>query len=62
MEKDLIILCTAVTRPGAFAADKQRLNVALTRGRHHLLLIGHEQALQVGCSCCLRCMGQSWSM
>ena len=47
MEKDLIILCTAVTRPGAFAADKQRLNVALTRGRHHLLLIGHGPALQV---------------
>ena len=39
-------MSTAVTHPGPFAADRQRLNVALTRARHHLLLIGHGPALQ----------------
>lgn len=47
MEKDVIILTTAITKPTAFAADSQRLNVALTRARHHLMLIGCDPALQV---------------
>ncbi|KAK9800288.1 hypothetical protein WJX73_004434 [Symbiochloris irregularis] len=46
MEKDIIVLTTAVTRPSAFAADAQRLNVALTRAKHHLILIGCDPALQ----------------
>lgn len=40
MEKAVIILSTAVTRPGAFASDAQRLNVALTRARQHLFIVG----------------------
>jgi hypothetical protein len=32
-------------QPGDFASDAQRLNVALTRGRNHLLLVGYGPAL-----------------
>ena len=46
MEKDLMVMSTAVTCPGPFAADRQRLNVALTRARHHLLVVGHAPVLQ----------------
>lgn len=47
MEKDVIILSTVITRNNAsFASDAQRLNVALTRARHHLLLAGHAGAVQ----------------
>jgi superfamily I DNA and/or RNA helicase len=45
-ERDVIVLTTAVTRPGAFAADAARLNVALTRARHNLVLVGCAPALQ----------------
>ena len=40
MEKECIILSITVTRPGPFASDAQRLNVALTRARRHLLIVG----------------------
>jgi len=40
MEKEVIILTTTVSRPGNFAGDSQRLNVALTRGMHHLIIVG----------------------
>lgn len=61
MEKDVIILTTAITRQTTFAADAQRLNVALTRARHHLVLIGCAPILQVGphfkcCLCFLLCI------
>ncbi len=46
LEKDVIILSTVVTRPGPFASDARRLCTALTRVRHHLILIGHAAALQ----------------
>ena len=39
LEKPIIILSTAVTRVGAFVADPNRLNVALTRAKHHLILV-----------------------
>lgn len=55
MEKDVIVLTTAITRPTAFAADGQRLNVALTRARHHLLLVGCGPALQVVPFACCGC-------
>jgi len=45
MEKEVIILSTAVTRPGAFASDARRLNVALTRARRHLFIVGAAPAL-----------------
>lgn len=40
MEKEVIILSITVTRPGPFASDAQRLNVALTRARRHLIIAG----------------------
>ncbi|CAD7702262.1 unnamed protein product [Ostreobium quekettii] len=46
MEKDVIILTTSVTSPGPFCSDNRRLNVALTRARHHLVLVGHVPALR----------------
>ena len=46
LEKDVIVLSTAVTRASAFASDARRLNVALTRARHHLLVVGHSGTLQ----------------
>ena len=45
-EREVIVLSTAVTRPGAFAADACRLNVALTRARCNLLVVGCAPALQ----------------
>ena len=40
MEKAVIVLSTAVTRAGAFASDARRLNVALTRAKRHLIIVG----------------------
>lgn len=40
MEKDVIVLAITVTRPGPFASDNHRLNVALTRARRHLVVVG----------------------
>ena len=34
----MIILATTVSRPGPFCSDAQRLNVALTRARRHLIV------------------------
>ena len=44
-EKDVIILSTVVARASPFAGDAARLCVALTRGRHHLVVVGHPGAL-----------------
>jgi superfamily I DNA and/or RNA helicase len=44
-EKDVILLSTVVTRPSPFSGDAARLCVALTRGRHHLVVVGHPAAL-----------------
>ena len=45
MEKDIILLATTITHAGAFATDVQRVNVALTRARHHLIVLGSSQVL-----------------
>ena len=47
MEKEVVILSTTVTSGGGggFAADAQRLNVALTRAKRHLLLVGSADAM-----------------
>ena len=45
MEKEVIILSVTLSRGGAFASDQQRLNVALTRARRHLILTGSAQAV-----------------
>ncbi|KAG2430776.1 hypothetical protein HYH02_013615 [Chlamydomonas schloesseri] len=44
-EKEVIILATTVSRVADFASDAKRLNVALTRGRRHLLVVGCPGAL-----------------
>ncbi|XP_024530669.1 uncharacterized protein LOC112346283 [Selaginella moellendorffii] len=46
LEKDVIILSCCRTAGLGFLASKQRLNVALTRARHHLLIIGSASNLQ----------------
>ena len=53
MEKDIIILATTITHGGAFASDVQRVNVALTRARHHLLVLGCSFVLH-NCSAAFR--------
>jgi AAA domain len=45
-ERDVIFFCTTVTRPAAFPFDAHRLNVALTRARNHLIVVGCASALQ----------------
>ena len=40
MEKDVIILSMSIDTAGSFASDAQRLNVALTRARYHLIVVG----------------------
>ena len=46
MEKDVILLATTITHAGAFATDAQRVNVALTRAKHHLVVLGSSQVLR----------------
>lgn len=45
-EKEVVILATTISRPGPFVGDAQRLNVALTRARRHLLVVGAPAALR----------------
>ncbi len=47
MEKAVIILSTAVTRAGAFASDARRLNVALTRAKRHLIIVGEDWQMHI---------------
>lgn len=70
-EKDVIILSTTVTRASSasFASDCQRLNVALTRARRHLIVIGCAAALEPSAPAfaeilrvCRRSPGAFWPM
>jgi superfamily I DNA and/or RNA helicase len=47
MEKAVIILSTTVTRTGAFASDARRLNVALSRAKQHLFIVGKQQHMEL---------------
>ena len=44
-EKDIVILSTVRTSPSDFLDNPRRINVALTRARHHLIVVGHHSAL-----------------
>ncbi len=44
-EKDIVILSTVRTSPSDFLDNPKRINVALTRARHHLIVVGHHSTL-----------------
>ncbi len=53
-EKDVILLSTVRAHPDeqkrptiGFVADRRRLNVALTRGKYGMYIIGHVNSLKV---------------
>ncbi|CAN0062004.1 unnamed protein product, partial [Phaeothamnion confervicola] len=45
-ERDVIVLTACRTRKMGFAACPERLNVALTRARHHLFVVANRRLLQ----------------
>lgn len=46
MENDIILLATTITHAGNFATDAQRVNVAFTRAKHHLVVLGSSPVLR----------------
>ncbi|KAL8586829.1 hypothetical protein ACOMHN_052705 [Nucella lapillus] len=44
-ERDIIILSCVRTRSVGFIDSDKRMNVALTRARHHMLIVGHQKNL-----------------
>ena len=48
-ERDIIILGCVRTRNLGFIEDCRRLNVAITRARRHLIVIGKETLLRRNC-------------
>jgi superfamily I DNA and/or RNA helicase len=45
-EKDIILLATTTTNPNSeFCSDGARINVAITRARHHLVVVGMADVL-----------------
>lgn len=61
MEKDIILLATTITHAGTFATDAQRVNVALTRARHHLIVLGSSGVLR-SCSAAFKLLLSSCQM
>ncbi|KAH8553357.1 P-loop containing nucleoside triphosphate hydrolase protein [Umbelopsis sp. PMI_123] len=51
-EKQVIILCTVRTNPSNFIDNPQRINVALSRAKSHLIILGKQDVLS---------MNQLWS-
>ncbi|XP_015427004.1 PREDICTED: protein ZGRF1 [Myotis davidii] len=45
-EKEVVVLSCVRTRQVGFIDSEQRVNVALTRGRRHLLIVGHLDCLR----------------
>ena len=45
-EKDIIIVSPCRNHASDFGCDKQRLNVMLTRARHHFILVGNVEGLR----------------
>jgi hypothetical protein len=44
-EKDIILMATTRTTSTSFIDNPHRLNVSLTRAKHHLIVVGHKQCL-----------------
>lgn len=47
-ERDIILISSARSSSVGFTDNAERLNVALTRARHHLIIIGHAGMLEQG--------------
>ena len=45
-EYELVLISTVRTTPGKFISDYQRINVALTRAQHGLVIFGNQQNLE----------------
>jgi senataxin len=45
-EKDVIIISTVRSHGMGFLADKRRLNVAVTRAKHFVLIVGNSCSLK----------------
>ena len=53
MEREVIVISTTVTRASTFTGDAHRVNVAMTRARRHMMLIGCAAAMQVSLHACI---------
>jgi superfamily I DNA and/or RNA helicase len=47
-EADFIVISTVRSRKLGFADDPKRINVALTRARHGIVVVGHGPTLETG--------------
>ena len=47
-EADVMVVCTVRSRALGFIDDRRRLNVAITRAKHGLVVIGHDKLLRKG--------------
>ncbi len=45
-EYELVLISTVRTTPGKFISDYQRINVALTRAQHGLVIFGNQKNLE----------------
>ena len=45
-EYELVLMSTVRTTEGRFISDYQRINVALTRAQHGLVIFGHQKTLK----------------
>ena len=45
-EFDIVFISTVRTSPGAFMSEYERINVAITRAKHGLVIVGNSQALR----------------
>ena len=51
-ERDVIVVSTVCTgtRPGTHDSNPERLNVTISRARHHLIIVGYVQC-ELQCMC-----------
>ena len=44
-EYEIVLLSTVRTKPGSFISEHKRINVALTRAKHGLVIFGNKKML-----------------